>query len=122
MSKTILIVEDNALMREMYRSALKPFGARLVETQRGAVAAEVAKAERPNLIILDFMLPDMTGPEVAARLKAQPETADIPILAVTNAASEADEEDLKKKGFAALLPKPINLARFSEAVARLMPK
>jgi len=122
MTKTILIVEDNALMREMYRSALKPFGARLVETQRGAVAAEVAKAERPNLIILDFMLPDMSGPDVAARLKAQPETASIPILAVTNAASQADEEELKKKGFAALLPKPINLARFSEVVARLMPK
>ena len=122
MTKTILIVEDNALMREMYRSALKPFGARLVETQRGAVAAEVAKAERPSLIILDFMLPDMSGPDVAARLKAQPETASIPILAVTNAASQADEEELKKKGFAALLPKPINLARFSEVVARLMPK
>ena len=122
MTKTILIVEDNALMREMYRSALKPFGARLVETQRGAIAAEVAKAERPDLIILDFMLPDMSGAEVAARLKAQPETAAIPILAVTNAANQADEEELKKKGFAALLPKPINLARFSEVVARLMPK
>lgn len=122
MTKTILIVEDNALMREMYRSALKPFGARLVETQRGAIAAEVAKHERPNLIILDFMLPDMTGPEVAARLKSQPETSAIPILAVTNAANAADEEGLKKKGFAALLPKPINLARFSEVVARLMPK
>jgi two-component system cell cycle response regulator DivK len=122
MSKTILIVEDNALMREMYRSALKPFGARLVETQRGAIAVEVAKAERPDLIILDFILPDMTGPEIAARLKAQPETASIPILAVTNAANQADEEDLKKKGFAALLPKPINLAKFSEVVARLMPK
>lgn len=122
MNKTILIVEDNALMREMYRSALKPFGARLVETQRGAVAVDVAKAERPNLIILDFMLPDMSGADVAARLKAQPETASIPILAVTNAASQADEEELKRKGFAALLPKPINLARFSEVVARLLPK
>ena len=122
MTKTILIVEDNALMREMYRSALKPFGARLVETQRGTIAVEVAKADRPDLIILDFILPDMTGPEIAARLKAQPETASIPILAVTNAASQADEEDLKKKGFAALLPKPINLAKFSEVVARLLPK
>lgn len=122
MNKTILIVEDNALMREMYRSALKPFGARLVETQRGAVAVDVAKAERPQLIILDFMLPDMSGAEVAERLKAQAETASIPILAVTNALSQGDEEDLKRKGFAALLPKPINLARFSEVVARLLPK
>lgn len=122
MSKTILIIEDNPLVREMYRSALKPLGARLVETQRGEVAVAVAKHEKPNLILLDIMLPDLSGHEVAQRLKAAPETKDIPILAVTNTAAAGDEEALKRKGFAGLIPKPINVPQFLQTVTRFLPK
>lgn len=122
MTKRILVIEDNALVREMYRSALKPLNAELIETQRGAFAADIAKRERPDLVILDFILPDVSGHEVAKQLKAEPETAAIPILAVTNAASAGDEASLKAEGIAALVTKPINLSTFCQTVARLLPK
>lgn len=122
MTKTILIIEDNPLVREMYRSALKSLNARLVETQRGEVAVAVAKHEHPDLILLDIMLPDMSGHEVAVRLKASPETAHIPILAVTNTATASDEDALKCKGFAGLITKPINVPRFLETVTKFLPK
>jgi two-component system, cell cycle response regulator DivK len=122
MTRRILIIEDNALVREMYRSALKPLNADLIETQRGAHAAEIAKREQPDLIILDFLLPDIPGEDVAKQLKAEPETANIPIVAVTNKASAGDEASLKTQGIAALIAKPINLTTFCQTVARLLPK
>ncbi len=97
MKKRILIVEDNALVREMYRSALKPLGAELLETQRGALAADIAKRERPTLVILDLILPDLSGQEVLKLLKSTPETENIPVLAVTNAATAGDEAALKRQ-------------------------
>lgn len=120
MTKRILIVEDNALVREMYRSALKNVGAQLVETQRGEMACEIARREAPDLIILDLILPDISGREVARRLKASPETRNIPILAVTNAATAGDEGTLKSEGFAGLVTKPVDIRNFSQTVARYL--
>lgn len=120
MIKRILIVEDNALVREMYRSALKNIGAQLIETQRGELACDIARRETPHLIILDLILPDISGKEVAKRLKALPETRNIPILAVTNAATAGDEAALKAEGFAGLVTKPIDIRHFSQTVGRYL--
>lgn len=116
MNKRILIVEDNALLREMYRSALKSLGAELLETQRGELVVQIAKSEQPKLIILDIVLPDIPGTEVIKRLKLSKETANIPVLAVTNAATAEDEAKLKEMGFVGLVTKPIDLRRFSQIV------
>ncbi len=120
MKKRILIVEDNALVREMYRSALKPLGAELLETQRGLLAADMARREQPSLVILDLVLPDISGQEVLKRIKSAPETAHIPVLAVTNSASAGDEASLKALGFAGLITKPINIKAFCDAVAKFV--
>ena len=120
MKKRILIIEDNALMREMYRSALKPLGAELLETQRGLLAADIARREQPALVILDLVLPDISGQEVLKLIKSAPETARIPVLAVTNSASAGDEASLKALGFAGLITKPINIKAFCDAVAKFV--
>jgi two-component system cell cycle response regulator DivK len=116
MNKRILIVEDNALLREMYRSALKSLGAELIETQRGELVVQIAKSEQPRVIILDIVLPDIPGTEVIRRLKQEPGTKDIPVLAVTNAATTDDEAAMKAMGFAGLITKPIDLRRFPQTV------
>ena len=121
MKRRILIVEDNALVREMYRSALKPLGADLLETQRGEAAAEIARRERPDLVILDLILPDLSGQDVLKRLKADPVTAAIPVLAVSNAVTSGDDASLQALGFAGLVTKPINIRTFCETVARFLP-
>ena len=120
MKKRILIVEDNALVREMYRSALKPLGAELLETQRGLLAADIARREQPSLVILDLVLPDISGQEVLKLIKSAPETARIPVLAVTNSASAGDEASLKALGFAGLITKPVNIKAFCDAVAKFV--
>ncbi|MEQ1753778.1 MAG: response regulator [Micropepsaceae bacterium] len=120
MTTRILIVEDNALVREMYRSALKNIGAQLIETQRGELALAIARREQPNLIILDLVLPDISGNEVAQRLKSDPETRKIPILAVTNAATAGDEAALRAHGFAGLVTKPVDIRNFAQTVAKYL--
>ncbi|MDZ4740086.1 MAG: response regulator [Alphaproteobacteria bacterium] len=120
MKKRILIVEDNALVREMYRSALKPLGAELLETQRGLLAADIARREQPSLVILDLVLPDISGQEVLKLIKSAPETARIPVLAVTNSATAGDEASLKALGFAGLITKPVNIKAFCDAVAKFV--
>jgi two-component system cell cycle response regulator DivK len=121
MKRRILIVEDNALVREMYRSALKSLGADLLETQRGEAAAEIARRERPDLVILDLILPDLSGQDVLKRLKADPITASIPVLAVSNAVTAGDDAGMQALGFAGLVTKPINIKTFCETVARFLP-
>ncbi len=120
MKKRILIVEDNALVREMYRSALKPLGAELIETQRGLLASDIARREQPSLVILDLVLPDISGQEVLKLIKSAPETARIPVLAVTNSATASDEASLRALGFAGLITKPVNIKAFCDAVAKFV--
>jgi len=120
MSKRILIVEDNALLREMYRSALKSLGAELVETQRGLVVSELARTHRPHLIILDLVLPDISGQEVLKMLRQSVDTASIPVLAVTNAVTAGDESSLRALGFSGLVTKPIDIRTFAQTVARYL--
>ena len=120
MTKRILIVEDNALVREMYRSALKSTGAHLVETQRGKDVLELARREKPDLVILDLILPDMSGRDVAKALKSNPETGHIPLLAVSNAVTAGDESALRLIGFAGLVTKPIDIRSFAQTVMRFI--
>jgi CheY-like chemotaxis protein len=120
MTKRILIVEDNALVREMYRSALKSTGAQLLETQRGELVADIVRHERPDLVILDLMLPDISGKDVAKRLKASPDTSSVPLLAVSNTVTAGDEASLKAIGFSGLVTKPIDIRSFAQTVARFL--
>lgn len=120
MTKRILIVEDNALVREMYRSALKQTGAQLIEAQRGDLVQEIVRREKPDLVILDLILPDISGREVARRLKASAETSDVPLLAVSNAVTAGDEASLKSLGFAGLVTKPIDIRSFAQTVAQFL--
>jgi two-component system cell cycle response regulator DivK len=120
MTKRILIVEDNALVREMYRSALKSTGAQLIETQRGEFVQEIVRREKPDLVILDLILPDISGRDVAERLKASAETAGVPLLAVSNAVTAGDEASLKALGFAGLVTKPVDIRSFAQTVARFL--
>lgn len=120
MTKRILIVEDNALVREMYRSALKSTGAQLLETQRGELVVDIVRRERPDLVILDLMLPDISGKDVAKRLKASPDTSSVPLLAVSNTVTAGDEASLKAIGFSGLVTKPIDIRSFAQTVARFL--
>ena len=81
--RTILIVDDESNMRFLLRMILESGGYEVVEAAHGAAALERAKESRPDLVVTDLMMPVMTGRELVERLRAEPETAEIPIVVVS---------------------------------------
>ncbi len=88
--KTILIADDNAMMRRLFQHTFA-HGHRVVTAENGAQALELAERERPDLIVLDILMPDMDGHEVLKRLKADPCVSDIPVVFLTGMTEAGDE-------------------------------
>ena len=90
MSK-ILLVEDDTLFVKMYQKKFAHEGLELVAAYDGEEGVEKAKSEKPDLIILDLMLPKMSGSEVLKKIKEDPQTSEIPVIVLTNLSTSADE-------------------------------
>ncbi|MFG1417518.1 response regulator [Xanthobacter sp. V0B-10] len=115
-SKTVMIVEDNELNMKLFHDLLEAHGYRTVETRTGVEAVDLARAHRPDLIIMDIQLPEISGLDVTRKLKADPELRAIPVVAVTAFAMKGDEERIRAGGCEAYLSKPISVAKFLETV------
>ena len=109
---TVLIVEDDASTREMYRQALAASGHRVVAVQDGLGALRRIEADRPDVIVLDLVLPRLGGHDVYREMRAHPETRDIPVIIVTG--SEARELEPNQVRF--FLRKPVS----PEALTRIV--
>src|SRR5215204_3962533 len=96
--RRILIVEDNELNLKLLADLLGYQGYAITVTTLGEAAIDLAVQERPGLILLDIKLPDIEGTQVAGRLKADPRTAAIPIIAVTAYAMQGDRGDILASG------------------------
>ena len=116
MAKTVMIVEDNELNMKLFHDLLEAHGYRTVETRSGVEAVELARAHRPDLIIMDIQLPEISGLDVTRKLKADPELKMIPVVAVTAFAMKGDEERIRAGGCEAYLSKPISVAKFLQTV------
>jgi len=106
MPARILVAEDDADNRRIVVKVLTVEGYETLEAADGRSAVAVAKRERPDLIVMDLAMPGMDGWEASRRLKADPETADIPIIALTAFAMRGDEERAREAGCDAYLSKP----------------
>jgi two-component system cell cycle response regulator DivK len=116
MAKTVLIVEDNELNMKLFHDLLEAHGYRTVETRNGVEAIDLARQHRPDLILMDIQLPEISGLEVTKRLKGDPELKAIPVVAVTAFAMRGDEERILEGGCQAYLSKPISIAKFIETI------
>ncbi|MGE4372767.1 MAG: response regulator [Xanthobacter sp.] len=116
MAKTVMIVEDNELNMKLFHDLLEAHGYRTVETRSGVEAVELAREHRPDLIIMDIQLPEISGLDVTRNLKADPELRAIPVVAVTAFAMKGDEERIRAGGCEAYLSKPISVMKFLETV------
>ncbi|MFG1357991.1 response regulator [Xanthobacter pseudotagetidis] len=116
MAKTVMIVEDNELNMKLFHDLLEAHGYRTVETRSGVEAVELARAHRPDLIIMDIQLPEISGLDVTRKLKADPELRSIPVVAVTAFAMKGDEERIRAGGCEAYLSKPISVMQFLSTV------
>lgn len=117
MDKTILLVEDNEVNRRLAGFLLRSQGYQVREATTAAEAFEMLKNDRPDLIVMDIQLPGMDGLEITRKLKEQPATADIPVVAVTSFAMKGDREKALAAGCAGYVTKPIDKATFIQEVA-----
>src|SRR5918993_138516 len=105
---TILVVEDDDDSRYLMRLELERLGYLISEAENGVKGVEIALREHPDIILMDLTLPEMDGLEATARIRADAEMRDVPIIAVT-AHSESDwREEAKASGFDAYVTKPID--------------
>lgn len=120
---TILCIEDNELNLQLIDHLLgrRP-GMHLLCANTPLQGLRMAHELRPHIILLDIHLPDMDGYEVIARLRADPDTAAIPVLAVTAHAMPGDAARVRTAGFAGYITKPINVATLLAEVERLRPR
>lgn len=114
----ILLVEDNAVNRRLAEFLLRSQGYQVREVATAHEAFDVLKTERPHLILMDVQLPGMDGLEVTKRLKEDPGTCDIPVIAVTSYAMKGDQEKALAAGCVGYITKPIDKTTFIQEVAK----
>ena len=120
MSKTVMIVEDNELNMKLFHDLLEAHGYDTIGTRNGIEALDLARKHRPDLILMDIQLPEVSGLEVTKWLKEDPELKAIPVVAVTAFAMKGDEERIREGGCEAYLSKPISVAKFIETIRRFL--
>ncbi|MDE2355482.1 MAG: response regulator [Alphaproteobacteria bacterium] len=117
---TVLIVEDNELNQKLFADVLDARGYDTLRTAEGVAAFDLARAHRPDLIVMDIQLPTVSGLEVIRWLKDAADLAAIPILAVTAFAMRGDAERIYEAGAEAYMPKPVILSAFMDQVEALI--
>jgi two-component system cell cycle response regulator DivK len=118
MAKRILVVEDDADNRRIVAKVLSVDGYEVVEAVDGLEALDRARSERPHLILMDLALPNMDGWEATRRLKSDPETRHIPVVALTAVAMRGDEEQARAAGCDDYIAKPARPAAIRELVRK----
>lgn len=120
MAKTILIVEDNDLNMKLFHDLLEAHGYATLQTKDGMEALKIAREQRPDLILMDIQLPEVSGLEVTKWIKEDDDLRSIPVVAVTAFAMKGDEEKIRQGGCEAYIAKPISVAQFLETVEGLL--
>ena len=121
-AKTVLLVEDNEDNLIVYRTILDHVGYRVIEARDGEEGVARARADHPDLILMDVSLPKMDGWEATRRIKADEGTRQIPIIAVTAHALDDDREKATQVGCDGYLAKPVAPRRVVEEVERFIGK
>jgi two-component system cell cycle response regulator DivK len=118
--KTVMVVEDNELNMKLFHDLLEAHGYRIVQTKDGMDVLRLAREHKPDLILMDIQLPEVSGLEVTRWIKEDEELRAIPVIAVTAFAMKGDEEKMRKGGCEAYIAKPISVASFLETVERFI--
>ncbi len=116
MPKTVMIVEDNDLNMKLFNDLLRANGYETLPMRNGHEALETLKETRPDLIIMDIQLPEISGLEVTRIIKQNERLRDIPVIAVTAFAMKGDEERIRQGGCEGYLSKPISVSTFVDTV------
>jgi two-component system, cell cycle response regulator DivK len=122
MSHRILIVEDTEDNRQIIRDLLSSVGYELIEAEDGAAGVALAQSEHPDLILMDIQLPQIDGYEATRRIRAVPELAKVPIIAVTSYALSGDEAKTRAAGCDGYIAKPFSPRQLLTKIREFLPE
>ncbi|MGV6800673.1 MAG: response regulator [bacterium] len=120
LTKTVLIVEDNELNMKLFHDLLEASGYDILQSNTGLDAKDLARQHHPDLILMDIQLPERSGLDLTKDIKAEPELAHIPIIAVTAFAMKSDEQRIRDGGCEDYLAKPISVPVFLQTVKKYL--
>ena len=118
--KKVLIVEDNDLNMKLFNDLLEANNYLTVQTKDGLEALSLARQHRPNLILMDIQLPEVSGLEVTRWIKQDDDLRAIPVVAITAFAMKGDEEKIREGGCEGYIAKPISVLSFLQTIERFM--
>ncbi|MDE0809955.1 MAG: response regulator [Alphaproteobacteria bacterium] len=119
-AKTILIVEDNELNMQLFNDLLEAHDYKILQTRDGMEALRIVREHKPDLILMDIQLPEVSGLEVTKWIKEDTKLKSIPVIAVTAFAMKGDVEEILEGGCEAYIAKPISVSHFLETVQKFL--
>ena len=122
MKKRILVIEDTEDNRQIIRDLLTSFDYELIEATDGAEGVALAQSEVPDLILMDIQLPVMDGYEATRQIRAIPDLAKVPIIAVTSYALSGDEAKTREAGCDGYIAKPFSPRQLLAKIRQLLPE
>lgn len=121
MSAKVLVVEDNELNMKLFHDLLEAHGIATIQTRSGKDVMQIAREQRPDLILMDIQLPEVSGLDVTKWLKADADLKAIPVIAVTAFAMKGDEQKIREGGCEDYISKPISVTKFMETISKYLP-
>lgn len=118
--KTVLIIEDEEDAAELFAEMMRVSGFRVVKTLRSAPAITMMTVDKPDLVLLDIMMPEVSGLDILRQMRREPYLANIPVIVVTAKGMPADIKNGMEAGASTYLTKPVGFQELKEAVERTL--
>ena len=118
--KKVLIVEDNELNMKLFHDLLEAHGVKTIQARDGKNVLALAREHKPDLILMDIQLPEVSGLDITKWLKDDDELKSIPVIAVTAFAMKGDEQKIREGGCEDYISKPISVIKFIETVQKYL--
>lgn len=118
--KTVLIIEDEEDAAELFAEMMRVSGFRVVKTSRSAPAITMMTVDKPDLVLLDIMMPEISGLDLLRQMRREPYLANIPVIVVSAKGMPADIKNGMEAGANTYLTKPVGFQELKEAVERTL--
>lgn len=118
--KTVLIIEDEEDAAELFAEMMRVSGFRVLKTSKSAPAISMMAAEKPDVVLLDIMMPEISGLDILRQMRRDPALANIPVIVITAKSMPTDIKNGMEAGASTYLTKPVGYLELKEAVERAL--